>query len=63
MRRMLLLSPALVLIAVLAAMITPTIDPINMLIVMVPLLLLYAVGVLMAYLAWSGRRKEEVQQA
>lgn len=54
---------AVVLIAVLAAMITPTIDPINMLIVMVPLLLLYAMGVLMAYLAWSGRRKEEAQQA
>jgi sec-independent protein translocase protein TatC len=54
---------AVVLIAVLAAIITPTIDPINMLIVMVPLLLLYAMGVLMAYLAWSGRRKEEAQQA
>ena len=53
---------AVVLIAVLAAMITPTIDPINMLIVMVPLLLLYAMGVLMAYLAWSGRRKEEAPQ-
>jgi len=54
---------AVVVIAILAAMITPTIDPINMMIVMLPLLVLYGVGVVMAYLAWSGRRKEEVQQA
>ena len=54
---------AVVLIAILAAMITPTIDPINMLIVMVPLLVLYAVGALMASLAWAGRREPETQQA
>ena len=54
---------AVILIAILAAMITPTVDPINMMIVMLPLMVLYGVGVLMAYLAWSGRRKEELQQA
>ena len=54
---------AVILIAILAAMITPTVDPINMAIVMVPLLLLYGIGVLMAYLAWTGRRRQEAQQA
>jgi Sec-independent protein secretion pathway component TatC len=32
-------------------MITPTIDPVNMLIVMGPLLLLYGLSILMAYAA------------
>jgi sec-independent protein translocase protein TatC len=54
---------AVILIAILAAMITPTVDPINMMIVMLPLLILYGVGVLMAYLAWAGRRRPEAQQA
>jgi len=47
---------AVVLIAVLAAVITPTIDPINMLLVMVPLLFLYALSILLSVLA-GGRRK------
>jgi len=42
---------AIVIIAVLAAIITPTPDPFNMLIVMAPLLLLYELGVLLARLA------------
>ncbi len=50
---------AVIGIAVLAAMITPTVDPINMGIVMVPLIVLYAMGVGMSYLAWAGRRREE----
>jgi len=54
---------AVVLISILAAMITPTIDPINMLIVMLPLLVLYVVGMVMAILAWTGRREEEAQKA
>jgi sec-independent protein translocase protein TatC len=54
---------AVILIAILAAMITPTVDPINMAIVMVPLLLLYGVGVILASLAWRGRRRQEAQQA
>ncbi len=54
---------AVVLISILAAMITPTIDPINMLIVMVPLLLLYVIGMILASLAWRGRREQEAQQA
>ena len=42
---------AVVIIAVLAALITPTPDPVNMSLVMVPLLILYEVGVLLAKLA------------
>lgn len=49
---------AVVVIAVLAAVITPTIDPINMLLVMVPLLFLYALSILLSLLAggrWKGK--------
>jgi len=42
---------AIVIVAVVAAVVTPTPDPFNMLIVMVPLVLLYEVGVLLARLA------------
>lgn len=49
---------AVVVIAFLAALITPTIDPINMMLVMVPLLLLYALSILLSFLA-GGRRKAE----
>lgn len=45
---------AIVLMAILAAAITPTIDPINMMLVFVPLVILYGVSVVMAYLA-QGR--------
>lgn len=45
---------AVVVIAVLAAVITPTIDPINMLLVMIPLLFLYALSILLAALAGGG---------
>jgi len=44
---------AVVGIAVLAAVITPTPDPFNMILVMLPLLLLYFLGV---FLAWVARR-------
>jgi len=42
---------AILIVAILAAIITPTPDPFNMLIVMAPLILLYEVGVLLARLA------------
>lgn len=38
-------------IAVAAAVITPTVDPLNMMLVMVPLLVLYEIGVLLARIA------------
>lgn len=42
---------AMIAIAVLAAVITPTVDPLNMALVMGPLLVLYEVGVLLAKIA------------
>jgi sec-independent protein translocase protein TatC len=49
---------ALVLIAVLAAMITPTVDPVNMALLMAPMFLLYLLSVLFAALA--VREKEDI---
>lgn len=46
---------SLVAIAVLAAMITPTIDPVNMALLMAPLFILYLLSVLVAYIASGGR--------
>ncbi len=42
---------AILLISIIAAAVTPTPDPINMMIVMIPLYLLYEIGVLLARLA------------
>ena len=49
---------AVLLIAIIAALVTPTPDPINMMIVMVPLYLLYEVGIVLARLAVIGRQPE-----
>jgi sec-independent protein translocase protein TatC len=46
---------AVVIIAIVAAVITPTPDPINMSIVMAPLLVLYVLSIGMAYLARRGK--------
>jgi sec-independent protein translocase protein TatC len=48
---------AVVIIAVIAAAITPTVDPVNMLLVMIPMLLLYLVSILTAAIAGGGREK------
>jgi sec-independent protein translocase protein TatC len=48
---------AIILIAVLAAVITPTVDPVNMALVMAPMILLYFVGIGLSYLATIGRKK------
>jgi len=42
---------ALIAMAILAALITPTVDPINMAIFMLPLFLLYLLSILLAKLA------------
>jgi sec-independent protein translocase protein TatC len=42
---------AVVLIAILAAVITPTVDPLNMMLVMGPLIVLYELGIILAKLA------------
>jgi sec-independent protein translocase protein TatC len=42
---------AVVIVAIAAAMITPTVDPFNMGLVMLPLLVLYGLSILLSYLA------------
>jgi sec-independent protein translocase protein TatC len=46
---------AVVIIAVLAAAITPTVDPVNMSLVMAPMIVLYFISIGLAYLARRGR--------
>jgi len=50
---------AVIAIAVLAAMITPTVDPVNMLLVMLPMVLLYGVSIIGAWVAQGIRRREK----
>ena len=57
---------AIVLIAILAAAITPTVDPINMALVMAPMSLLYFVSIGLSFIAYRGRtnraEKQEIPQ-
>jgi sec-independent protein translocase protein TatC len=46
---------AVVIIAVLAAAITPTVDPVSMALMMAPMVVLYAVSIGLAYIAARGR--------
>jgi len=46
---------AVVIIAVIAALITPTVDPVNMTLVMGPLILLYILSIGLAKIAQRGR--------
>ncbi len=48
---------AVVGIAVLAAAVTPTVDPVNMGLVMAPMVVLYLIGVVLAAIAERGRRR------
>lgn len=54
---------AVVAIAVLAAAVTPTVDPINMGLVMAPMILLYLISILLAGVAERGRRRRIQSQA
>jgi sec-independent protein translocase protein TatC len=54
---------AIVIIAILAATITPTIDPINMALVMLPMSLLYFISIGLSYLAYAGRRRRNASEA
>lgn len=54
---------AVVIIAVIAAVVTPTPDPVNMSILMVPLFLLYLLSVLFAYIANPERQTREERAA
>lgn len=50
---------AIVVIAILAAVITPTVDPVNMALLMAPLLFLYLLSILFAFFAVRGDQPEE----
>lgn len=48
---------AIVIIAVIAAAVTPTVDPVNMGLVMLPMSLLYFISIGLSYIAYAGRRR------
>jgi len=50
---------AIVVIAILAAAITPTVDPVNMALVMAPMSLLYFVSIGLSFIAYRGRSRRE----
>ncbi len=54
---------AIVVIAVIAAAITPTVDPFNMLMVMAPLIGLYGAGILLAFIAYRERTASSEAEA
>ena len=53
---------AIVLIAVLAAAITPTVDPVNMALVMAPMSLLYFISIGLSYVAYRGRIRKNQEE-
>ncbi len=53
---------AMVVISVVAAIITPTVDPVNMAIVMLPLIVLYFMGVGLAYILYRPREPRDFSQ-
>jgi len=48
---------AVVIIAIVAAVITPTVDPVNMSLVMAPMIVLYFFSIVLSSLAQAGRKK------
>jgi sec-independent protein translocase protein TatC len=46
---------AIVIIAVIGALVTPTVDPVNMSLVMLPMIVLYGFSILLAFLAQLKR--------
>lgn len=48
---------AIVVIAIIAAAVTPTVDPVNMTLVMLPMALLYFVSIGLSYVAYAARRR------
>ena len=52
---------AIVVIAIISAMITPTIDPVNMALVMGPMIVLYFLGIGLAFIAQGRRDKRELE--
>jgi len=50
---------AVIIIAILAAAITPTVDPVNMALVMLPMTLLYFISIGLSYLAYKEKEEKE----
>ena len=48
---------AIVIISIIAAAVTPTVDPVNMALVMFPMSLLYFVSIGLSYIAYAGRMR------
>ena len=48
---------AVIIIAVIAAAVTPTVDPVNMGLVMLPMTVLYFISIGLSYIAYAGRRR------
>ncbi len=54
---------AVVVISVVAAAITPTVDPVNMGLVMLPMIVLYFISIGLSYMAYSSRTKAREEAA
>ncbi len=52
---------AIVIIAIVAAAVTPTIDPINQGLVMAPMILLYFISIGLSYIAYAGRKRNQAK--
>jgi sec-independent protein translocase protein TatC len=52
---------AVVIIAVIAAAVTPTVDPVNMGLVMIPMVLLYFISIGLSFIAYAGRRRRTAE--
>lgn len=52
---------AVVIIAVLSAAVTPTVDPVNMGLVMLPMILLYFISIGLSYIAYAGRKQKATE--
>lgn len=50
---------AVIVIAIIAAAVTPTVDPVNMGLVMLPMTLLYFISIGLSYFAYAGRLRRE----
>ena len=53
---------AIVIIAAVAAIITPTIDPVNQGLVMAPMILLYFLSIGLSYIAHAGRKRNQAEE-
>ena len=53
---------AIVIIAIVAAVITPTIDPVNQGLVMAPMVLLYFFSIGLSHIAYAGRKRNQTEE-